>query len=182
MGAGAGEIFTVGHSTHTFEGLVRLLNRHDIACLIDVRKIPSSRRMPHFARPQLEQALPAEGIGYEHMPELGGFRKPRPDSANAGWETRGFRGYADYMQTPEFDAALARVEAAGREHPTAIMCAEALWWRCHRRLIADALTVRGWRVLHIDSGGATAEHRLPPFAVVNGTRLSYPPAQRVLDV
>jgi uncharacterized protein (DUF488 family) len=182
MGAGPADIFTIGHSTHTLRDLVRLLRRHGIAWLIDVRTAPGSRRMPHFARSALELSLPAEGIEYEHVPELGGFRRPQPDSTNKGWETRGFQGYADYMRTAEFEHALARLEDAARASRTAIMCAEGLWWRCHRRLVADALTVKGWRVLHIDSGGATSEHRLPPFAVVNGTRLSYPPAQRALDV
>ena len=161
---------------------MRLLRRHGIAHLIDVRTAPGSRRMPHFAKSALELSLPAEGIEYGHVPELGGFRRPQRDSTNTGWQTRGFQGYADYMQTAEFEHALDRLEAAGRASRTAIMCAEALWWRCHRRLIADALLVRGWTVRHIGPSGTLMDHRLPPFAVANGTRLSYPPAQGVLDV
>jgi uncharacterized protein (DUF488 family) len=138
--------------------------------------------MPHFSKDALERSLPAEGIGYLHLEELGGRRKPRAGSPNGGWRSEGFRGYADYMATPEFTDALERVVMAARERRSAIMCAEALWWRCHRRLISDALVVRGWRVRHVGSDGRVEDHRLTPFAEIAGGRLSYPPAQGSLEL
>jgi uncharacterized protein (DUF488 family) len=175
-------IFTIGHSTHTLGELIALLRRHEVELLVDVRSFPSSRRLPHFAREALEHSLPAEGIQYAHRGELGGFRKPVPGSPNSGWRTGGFQGYADYMRTGEFEAALESLEAAARARRTALMCAEGLWWRCHRRLIADALTARGWQVAHIDPKGALSDHSLPDFAVVEGTRVSYPAPQAPLDL
>jgi uncharacterized protein (DUF488 family) len=141
-----------------------------------VRTVPASRRVPHFARAALERALPARGISYLHLPELGGLRKSKPDSINSGWRNVSFRGYADYMQTDEFWAAIARLEQLGRERRVAIMCAEAVPWRCHRSLIADALVVRGDEVRHITGMGAAAPHRLTPFAAVANGHISYPAA------
>jgi uncharacterized protein (DUF488 family) len=138
--------------------------------------------MPHFSKEALEQSLPAEGIGYLHMKELGGRRRPRAGSPNAGWRSEGFRGYADHMATEEFTDALERVLAAVRERRSALMCAEALWWRCHRRLISDALVVHGWRVRHIGSDGRLEDHRLTPFAAVSGVRVTYPPVQGSLEL
>jgi uncharacterized protein (DUF488 family) len=175
-------ILTLGHSTHSLDELVALLRRHEIEALVDVRSVPRSRRMPHFAKESLEECLPRRGIEYTHAKELGGFRRPAPGSSNAGWQVEGFRGYADYMRTLEFEKALERLEALARRRRTAIMCAEGLWWRCHRRLISDALLVRGWEVRHIDPAGALADHRLPEFARVEDGRLSYPPAQGSFDV
>ena len=150
---------------------------------MDVRTVPRSRRHPQFAGEALAQSLPENGIDYVHEPALGGFRRPRPDSPNDGWEHPAFRGYADHMATPEFAAALERLQSLAGEHRTAIMCAEAQWWRCHRRLIADAMTVRGWRVLHLGLRREPVEHELTEFAVV-GTdlELTYPSPQGRLDL
>jgi uncharacterized protein (DUF488 family) len=176
------DIFTVGHSTHGLEEFVGLLRAHEIALLVDVRQYPRSRRVPHFNAEALEVSLPERGISYLHMRELGGRRRPAPASVNDGWENEQFRGYADYMGTAEFEAALARLEALARERPTAIMCAEAPWFRCHRRLVSDALLVHRWRVLHIGSDGRVAEHELTPFAVVADDRLTYPASQTSLGM
>ena len=132
--------------------------------------------MPHFARAALERSLPAAGIAYQHMPELGGLRKPRGDSANTGWRNDSFRGYADYMQTDDFWAAIERLEELAKTKRVAVMCAEAVPWRCHRSLIADALVVRGDEVRHITGMGAPGPHRLTPFAYVADGRISYPAA------
>jgi uncharacterized protein (DUF488 family) len=146
-----------------------------------VRRFPGSRRNPQYNADALAAALAAGGIEYDHAAELGGFRTPRPDSINGGWEQPAFRGYADYMVTLEFAAALERLERAAAERPTSIMCAEAQWWRCHRRLIADALTVRGWRVLHLGLGAQPVVHALTPFSRVDDDgALTYPPAQEQL--
>jgi uncharacterized protein (DUF488 family) len=150
------------------------LKRHGVELLVDVRTLPASRRMPHFARAALERSLPLHGIAYRHMPELGGLRKPRPDSINPGWRNVSFRGYADYMQTQEFWAAIDRLIQLGKRRRVAIMCAEAVPWRCHRSLIADALTVRGVDVKHITGPGEPSPHRLTPFARVEGGRITYP--------
>lgn len=130
--------------------------------------------MPHFGKAVLERSLAEQRIGYLHMPELGGLRKPRPDSINTGWRNVSFRGYADYMQTDEFWAALDRLQRLGEQRRTAIMCAEAVPWRCHRSLIADALTVRGVEVRHITSAQEPAVHKLTPFARVADGRITYP--------
>jgi uncharacterized protein (DUF488 family) len=143
--------------------------------VVDVRTVPASRRMPHFAKASLERTLPQHGIAYLHMPELGGLRKPKSDSTNLGWRNVGFRGYADYMQTDEFWAAVARLEQLAAERRVAIMCAEAVPWRCHRSLISDALLVNGDRVMHITGKGAPSPHALTPFAHVEGGRITYPP-------
>jgi uncharacterized protein (DUF488 family) len=138
--------------------------------------------MPHFAKEALERSLPAERIDYLHLGELGGRRKPRPGSPNLGWRSAGFRGYADHMATSEFHHALDRLTAVARERRSAVMCAEALWWRCHRRLLSDALVVRGWTVRHIGSGGELDDHALTPFAVVAGDRITYPADQTSLEL
>jgi uncharacterized protein (DUF488 family) len=131
--------------------------------------------MPHLARASLEVALPEHGIEYLHMPDLGGLRKPRADSMNGAWRNDSFRGYADYMQTDQFWQAIDRLRDLGAEKTTAIMCAEAVPWRCHRSLIADALTVQGVEVRHITGKGEPSPHRMTPFAVVENGRISYPP-------
>ena len=142
--------------------------------LVDVRTAPGSRRMPHFARSALEVSLPERGIVYRHMPELGGLRKPRPDSVNTGWRNDSFRGYADYMQEDAFRQALTRLEGVALQSRTAIMCAEAVPWRCHRSLISDALFADGVEVEHITGRGRTSPHRLTSFALVSGNRITYP--------
>ena len=174
--------WTVGHSTRTQEQLLEILRAAKIGLVVDVRSFPSSRRYPQFNRAALEHWLPAAGIDYLHLPELGGRRDPAPASPNDGWRERGFRGYADHMGSVQFAAGLHRVEQLAQAKPTALMCAEALWWRCHRRLIADALTVRGWDVQHLGSA-APVKHELTPFAEV-GERgaLTYPAPQTSLEV
>jgi uncharacterized protein (DUF488 family) len=170
------ELWSIGHSTRSLEEFVRLLQANRIELLIDVRTAPGSRRLPHFRKAELEAELPARGVGYRHLPELGGLRKPAASEANAGWRNASFRAYADHMQTPEFEAgleALLRL-AAGRR--AAIMCAEAVPWRCHRSLISDALVVRGARVWHITGSGRPRAHSLTPFARAAGTEITYPPA------
>ena len=138
--------------------------------------------MPHFARGSLDAGLPDRGIAYLHMPELGGHRRPRPDSINTGWRNLGFRGYADYMQEDAFWTALARLRELAVSRRTAIMCAEAVPWRCHRSLIADALTVVEVEVLHITGRGTPSRHQPTPFARVEGKRISYPPDTLALDI
>jgi uncharacterized protein (DUF488 family) len=139
-----------------------------------VRTVPASRRMPHFAKAALERSLPAHGVAYRHMPELGGLRKPRADSTNTGWRNVSFRGYADYMQTDQFWTAIAALEQLATEQRVAVMCAEAVPWRCHRSLVADALVVRGVDVRHITGMQEPSPHRLTPFARVGGGRITYP--------
>ncbi len=166
-------IWTIGHSTRPLDELIDLLRRHEIGCIADVRTVPKSRRHPHFAREALERALPEAGIRYEHFAGLGGLRKPRRDSSNLGWRHPSFRGYADYMQTPAFQSALARLEELAETVRTAVMCAEAVWWQCHRQLIADALVARGHEVRHIMADGAP-RHVLTSFARVRDGRVDYP--------
>ena len=167
-------VYTIGHSTRALDEFVRLLRTHGITQLADVRTIPKSRRHPHFAGEALAQSLPAAGIAYRHLPGLGGLRKPSRDSANGGWRHASFRGYADYMQTPAFAAALDGLMEWAKEGATAVMCAEAVWWQCHRQLIADALLARGVEVRHIVSDKPAAAHALTSFARVDGERVSYP--------
>jgi uncharacterized protein (DUF488 family) len=169
-------IFTIGHSTHELDEFLALLRGSGIELLVDVRRYPSSRRYPWFNGPALADAAPA----YEHIEALGGRRAPAPDSPNGGWRVGQFRGYADHMASPEFVAALERLIA--EERRSCVMCAEAQWWRCHRRLLSDALVARGIEVVHIDSRGGTEPHRLTDFAVVEACRVRYPPAQAELDL
>jgi uncharacterized protein (DUF488 family) len=159
-------IHTLGHSTRTLPELFGLLRVHGIERLVDVRRFPFSRRHPHFAGEALAVSLPAEGIDYRHEPDLGGRRAPRPDSPHTAWRDAGFRGYADHMATPAFGAALERLIALAGEVPTAILCAEALPWRCHRQLIADALVARGVEVYHVLGPGPAEPHALNPDARV----------------
>jgi len=176
------DIFTIGHSTHPLDRFVDLLAAHGVEALADVRRFPGSRRMPHVSEESLAVKLPRHGIAYLSFKELGGRRDARPGSPNTGWRVAGFRGYADYIATPEFEPGLARLEAAANARRTAVMCAEGLWWRCHRRLIADALLVRGRRVIHIAPDGRTSPHELTDFAVVEDGRLTYPGPQTQLDI
>ena len=174
---------TIGHSTHPIERFVELLELNHVACLVDVRTVPRSRRMPWFAGESLASLLPAAGIEYVHEKRLGGFRRPRPDTPNTGWQVEAFRGYADHMESDDFRSGVVRVESLALARRTAVMCAEAQWTQCHRRLVSDALLVRGWTVLHIDSRGATKPHGLTPFAVVrDGDHIEYPSEQQRLDV
>lgn len=166
-------LYTVGHSTRPVRELIELLRAHGVERVVDVRTIPRSRHNPQFTRDALTRSLHAAKIDYRHVKALGGLRHPRPDSINQGWRNSSFRGYADYMQTGEFAAALERLERLATERPTAIMCAEALPWRCHRSLIADALTVARWRVLHIQSRKTARPHKRTPFLRVRAGRLVY---------
>ena len=167
-------IFTIGHSVRPLDEFLRLLKAHDVRQLADVRTVPRSRRHPQFTRDALERSLPASGIAYRHQPALGGLRKPRGDSRNTGWRVEGFRGYADYMETPAFEQALDQLIVWARSSSTAAMCAESLWWKCHRQLIADALTARGVEVRHISSETSAPVHSLTAFARLNGERVTYP--------
>lgn len=167
-------IFTIGHSTRAIEEFVELLRANGAEELADIRSVPRSRMNPQFNRDILPDSLAAAGINYLHMPELGGLRHPRPDSPNGAWRNDSFRGYADYMQTAEFAAAIEKLMELGRDKQTAIMCAEAVPWRCHRSLVGDALTARGVAVEDIISGRGRQLHKLTPFARVEGTRVWYP--------
>lgn len=167
-------VLTIGHSTRLLDDFIEMLRAHAVKRLLDVRTVPRSRFNPQFNRDTLPEALCKAGIAYTHMSNLGGLRHPRADSPNAGWRNASFRGFADYMQTPEFAAGLDALVKVAREERIALMCAEALPWRCHRSLIADALTVRGVSVEHIMSATARQAHTLTPWAHVRGKRLSYP--------
>ena len=170
----AGTIFTVGHSNHPAETLFGLLAQHSVRTLADVRAIPGSRRHPQFGSEALAGGCAAHGIAYRWMPGLGGRRRSHvASSPHLAWQVAAFRAYADYMETPEFAAALAELKDAARAAPTVFMCAEALWWQCHRRLIADRLVADGWSVRHIDGRGGTSAHALPDFARVADGRLVY---------
>jgi uncharacterized protein (DUF488 family) len=167
-------VYTIGHSTRSLDELIALLAEHGIERLADVRTVPRSARNPQFNREALPGPLANAGIAYAHLPELGGLRHARKDSANTGWRNASFRGYADYMQTPQFEASLAGlIELASRQR-TAIMCAEAVPWRCHRSLISDALAVRSVQVMHIVGRGRAQAHCITPFAHVEGTCVTYP--------
>jgi len=167
-------ILTVGHSTHPLEEFIRLLKDNGVTLVADVRSVLRSRHNPQFNRETLPLALNEARIGYIHFPELGGWRRPRSDSVNLGWHSPGFRGYADYLDTQEFALNLAALASLARRNRVAVMCAEAAPYRCHRSLIADALTVQGFRVEHILSSGQRRPHRLTPFARVENGRLTYP--------
>ncbi len=168
------QLFTIGHAARPLEELVATLHNHGVERLVDVRSLPRSRRNPQFSAEALPQALAPAGIGYLHMGGLGGFRKPEPDSPNDGWEDEGFRGYADYMQTPDFDRHLGALMTLADEVQIAMLCAEADPWRCHRSLIADALAVRGIPVAHIVEPRRSEPHRLTAWAQVDGERITYP--------
>ncbi len=167
-------LYSVGHSTRTADEFIELLTGAGVRRLADVRKIPASRRHPQFGAEPLRARAAQDGIEYRHVPPLGGLRRPMTDSPNAGWTHPAFRGYADYMRTPSFDAGLELLLEFAGESVTAFMCAEALWWRCHRRLIADALVARGLAVRHLLSATEAPEHTLTPFARVVEGRLVYP--------
>lgn len=170
-------IWTVGHSNHPLEKFLGILNAHRIERVIDVRRFPASRKWPHFNAGSLERSLPEAGIDYAGLPEIGGRRKARPDSPHGAWRVEAFRGYADFMDTPEFAVELDRVLELATERRSALMCAEALPWRCHRSLIADALLARGWKVLEILSEKEARPHGLPPFARLDGARVIYDGAE-----
>jgi uncharacterized protein (DUF488 family) len=166
-------IYTIGHSTRAFEDFVALLERSHIERLIDVRAFPGSRRHPHFNREALARTLPQQRVEYLHRPALGGRRRLRPNAPPSAWRNESFRGYADYMRTPEFRRAIDELIARGEDRRTVIMCSEAVPWRCHRSLISDALHARGVAVEHILDGGVSS-HALTSFAVVVDGEVTYP--------
>ncbi len=167
-------IWTIGHSTRPIAEFIDLLRAHEIRLLVDVRTIPRSRHNPQFNTDTLTLSLRNAGLQYRHLPELGGLRKPKKDSINDGWRNTSFRGYADYMQTEEFRAAIDALRMFSSQEQTTVMCAEAVPWRCHRSLIADALVMRGWEVRHIMSPKNAAPHILTSFAHMEKGTLTYP--------
>ena len=170
------QLYSIGHSTRSLEDLFHLLRMFHIACLADVRTIPRSRHTPQFNRDALKAALPDAGLRYVHLPRLGGLRQSRgSESPNGGWRSAGFQGFADHMQTEEFARGLDELWDLAGQCRTAIMCAEALYWRCHRALIGDAFMVRGGTVSHILSDRKVKDHRMPSFAVGLEGRITYPP-------
>ena len=168
-------VLTIGHSTRSLEDFIAMLQAHGVILLVDVRTVPRSRRNPQFNQESLPESLATAGIGYEHCAGLGGLRRPRLDSPNSGWRNEGFRGYADYMQTPEFESNVEKLIERARGKRLAVMCAEAVPWRCHRSLLADAVLVRGVPVAHIMSATTAKEHALTPWGKIAGTRITYPP-------
>ena len=166
-------IYTIGHSTHSADAFLALLRTHSVTQLADVRTMPMSRRHPHFNRDSLEKFLAASGIQYRHFGGLGGLRKPKRDSTNTAWKHPSFRGYADYMETEAFERAFRELVAFASEGPTAVMCAEAVWWRCHRQLLADALLVQGVPVWHI-LGTDAKPHEMSAFARIRDGKVIYP--------
>lgn len=170
-------ILTIGHSTRPIDEFIGLLLAHDVSRLVDVRTVPRSRHNPQFNRDTLPETLAAEGISYTHMPGLGGLRHARADSPNRGWRNDSFRGFADYMQTGEFAENMEKLIELGKRERIAVMCAEAVPWRCHRSLIADALLARGVSVAHIMGKAKLAGHELTSFARIEGTRIVYPPEE-----
>lgn len=170
-------IFTVGHSTRSLEELVDLVRAHGVTLVVDIRTVPKSRHNPQYWEDSLRETLPEHGVGYTRIAGLGGLRKTLADSPNAAWRNLSFRGYADYMQTPEFEAALQELLSLAEEHTVAIMCAEAVPWRCHRSLVGDALLARGIRVADIMTPTNARDETLTSFAVVDGTTITYPTSE-----
>ena len=167
-------VLTIGHSTRTIEEFIRLLATHGATCVVDVRTLPRSRRNPQFNQDTLPGSLKVAGIDYTHVAGLGGLRRPKPDSINTGWKNASFRGYADHMQTPEFAASLENLVKLAKKERVVLMCAEAVPWRCHRSLIADALVAQGVPTRHIMSESRMEAHALRSFAKRRGINVSYP--------
>src|SRR5918995_1063212 len=165
-------IWTIGHSTRSIEEFNQILTIHQIKTLVDVRTFPGSRRYPHFNKPELAEKLERIGIRYEHQPKLGGRRQARLNSKNTAWNNEGFRGYADHMETAEFQQGVEQLLELAQKQSTAVMCAEAVWWRCHRSLISDYLKAKGVKVVHILSEKKTEEHPYTPVARIVEGRLS----------
>ena len=171
--ATAGTIWTLGHSTRAQEEFLDLLAVHGLQAIADVRRFPGSKRFPHFAREALERSLPVAGVEYLWLPQLGGRRRPRKDSPNTGWRNEAFRGYADHIDSAEFDEGLRLLLDLAARRRTAMMCSELLWWRCHRSLLSDVLKARGWRVLHVADTTPPKEHPWTAPARIVGGRLDY---------
>ncbi len=166
-------IYTIGHSTHPIDEFIEILNHFGIKILVDIRRFPGSRKYPQFNKDSLELSLKQAGIGYRHIEQLGGRRKSHSDSQNKSWRNESFRAYADYMEEDAFKDGIKELESYAYTQPTAFMCSEALWWRCHRSMVADYLKVKGWEVIHIMSGDKTEIHPYTsPARIING-ELSY---------
>ena len=166
-------LWTIGHSTHPISEFIDILNAHGVMTVVDVRRFAGSRRNPQFNPVSLERSLARAGIAYRAMPELGGRRTPRPDSAHTAWRNEAFRGYADYMDTPAFARATKKLATLATRARVAIMCAESVWWRCHRSMIADDFKANGWEVLHIAGMGEAKEHPYTPVAKIVRGKLVY---------
>ncbi len=171
--SGPDRVATVGHSNRSLEDFLAILQAHGVRQTVDVRRFPASRKWPHFDAAALGRRLPDAGIAYVGMPELGGRRRPGPDSPHTAWRVGAFRGYADFTDTPEFRKSLEILEAHARDRFSAILCAEALPWRCHRSILADSLIARGWDVLEILTAGDARPRALPDFARLDGDRVIY---------
>lgn len=168
------EIFTIGHSTKKIEEFIKILKAYGIEILVDIRTVPKSRHNPQFEGLKIEQALNVEGISYIHLQQLGGLRRPRKSSPNMEWRNTSFRGYADHMETEEFEEGLNILKKIAGEHKVAMMCAEAVPWRCHRSLVSDVLKVEGWEVIHIMNDKIANKHELTPFIKVSNGKIRYP--------
>lgn len=166
-------IYTIGHSTHSFEDFMAMLNSFNIKALADIRSYPGSKRYPDFNKENLFKKLPQEGIRYFHLEGLGGRRKVQKNSRNNRWRSDSFRGYADYMETEAFHTAISELESIAIKNVTAYMCAEAVWWRCHRSLVSDYLKAKGWKVMHIMSEGKAEEHTYTSPAVIKDGKVLY---------
>jgi uncharacterized protein (DUF488 family) len=166
-------IFTIGHSTRSLEEFISLLQENKIEVLADVRSYPGSKRFPHFNKEVLAHTLEKENIEYVHLPSLGGRRKVKPDSHNIAWRHEAFRGYADYMETNDFNQGIHELILLARKKNTAYMCSEAVWWRCHRSLISDFLKSKGWKVIHILGKGKIQEHPYTSAATIKNGKLNY---------
>ena len=178
----AGSAWTIGHSTRGADEFLEVLAAHGLQAIADVRRFPGSRRHPHFAREAMEARLPARGIEYLWLPQLGGRRRPHPDSPNSGWRNEAFRGYADHIDSAEFDEGLQLLLDLAARQRTAMMCSELLWWRCHRSLVSDVLKARGIEVLHVTDAGAPKPHPwTAPARIVDG-RLDYSEPGQVQDL
>ena len=177
MSTAGATLWTIGHSTRPWDAFVALLQEAAIACVVDVRRYAGSRRNPQFSPDAMDAALNEAGIAYWAVPAFGGRRTPRPDSPNGAWRVAAFRGYADHMASAEFVQARGRLMERARVERCAVMCAEAVWWRCHRRLIADDFTARGWEVRHLMTPGRSEVHPLHPDARLVDDVLVYPPGQ-----
>jgi uncharacterized protein (DUF488 family) len=166
-------IYTIGHSTHTMSDFIAMLQSFGIKNLVDIRSMPGSRKFPQFDKDNLETALPENGIKYIYMKDLGGRRKVQKDSKNNRWKNVSFRAYADYMETADFKNAVTELENIALQAPTAFMCAEAVWWRCHRSMVSDYLKAKSWKVLHIMNIGKVQEHTYTSPAKIIDDRVSY---------
>lgn len=166
-------IYTIGHSTHDLEDFIKMLECFSVNHVVDIRHYPGSRRFPHFNKDALSASLPAKGVAYTHLIELGGRRKPAPDSLNKAWRLAAFRGYADHMETEEFEKGIGKLISIARSSETAYMCSEAVWWSCHRALVSDYLKWKGWEVLHILNPAKAEEHPYTRAAAIINGELNY---------